>query len=332
MAILERFAAPGNLAEPTDDDARAWSDRVSDILADYTVRHPQFYDPTQADTPHTAQVAQVVWPAFPARLLNQATSQEQRWALVDGDRMEQDEYCEWSVERDDDGKVVRVTFTSEVREHWEHMAERDKERVIDLYREFVDPNVGEADLFDDNRYRPRNDRNNSTVGRLAHLIQGDNNLGAAVDLVARATIPRRDANGDPVTRKQALVVCADLGNPFRNSDPNIAGAVNDAARSGAEIAFADPPGLYLDGIETAGFRTPDGTDAATFWTVERGTPEHTVRARFAVPDELGYKVGDVEFNGRKIRFGAQLADRVRVRVEVIVKPAGHQPQPQPCGA
>jgi hypothetical protein len=331
MAILERFAAPGNLAEPTDADAQAWSDRVSAILASYTGAQPQFYDPTQADTPHTAQVAQVVWPAFPARLLNQATSQEQRWALADGDRMEQDEYCEWSVERDDDGKVVRVTFTSEVPEHWEHMAE-NKDRVVGLYREFVDPNVGETDLFDGDQYLPENDCNNSTVGRLAHLIQHNNNLVAAIDLVARATILRETANGNPVTHKQALVACAGLGDPFRNSDPNIAAAVNDAARSGAEIALADPPGLYLDGIETAGFRTPDGTDAVTFWTIERGTPEHTVRASFAVPEGLGYKVGDIEFNGRNIRFGAQLADRVRVRVGVIVKPAGHQPQPQPCRA
>jgi hypothetical protein len=332
MAILQRFAAPGNLAEPTDVDAQAWSDRVSSILARYTGQHPQFYDPTQADTPHTAQVAQVVWPAFPARLLNQATSQEQRWALADRDRTRQDEYCEWSIERDDDGKVVRVTFTSEVREHWEHMAVRDRDRVIGLYRQFVNPNVGEADLFDGDRYLPQNDRNNSTVGRLAHLIQGDNNLSAAVDLVARATIPRETANGAPVTHKQSLVICARLGDPFRNSDPNIAAAVNDAARSGAEIAFADPPGPYLDSIETAGFRTPDGTDAATFWTVERGTPEHTVRASFAVPNGLGYKVGDIEFNGRRIRFGAQLADRVRVRVGVVVNPAGHQPQPRSCRA
>jgi hypothetical protein len=332
MAILERFAASGNLPEPTDSDAKAWSDGVSAILASFTGAYPQFYDLTQADTPHTAQVAQVVWPAFPARLLNEATSQEQRWALADSDRMKQDEYCEWSVERDDDGKVVRITFTSEVREYWEHMAKRDKNRVIGLYREFVNPNVGEADLFHGDRYLPKNDHNNSTAGRLAHLIQGNNNLLAAVDLVARATILRENANGEPVTHKQALVTCARLGDPFRNSDPNIAAAVNDAARAGAEVALADPPGLYLDGIETAGFRTPDGTDAATFWTIERGTPEHTVRASFAIPEGLDYKVGDIELNGRKIRFGAQLADRVRVRVGVIVKPAGHQPQPRPCGA
>jgi hypothetical protein len=332
MAILERFAAPGNLAEPSDD-AQVWSDRVSGILAPYTSgEYPQFYDPTLVDTPHTAQVAQVVWPAFPARLLRAATSQEQRWALADSSRLHQDEYCEWSIERDDDDKVVSVTFTSEVREYWEHMAARDKDRVIDLYREFVHPNVGEATLFDGDQYRLENDSNNSTVGRLAHLIQPDNTLSAAVNLVARATIPRQNPNGDPVTHKQALVICAELGNPFRNSDPNVAAAVNDAARSGAEIAFADPPGLYLDGIETAGFRTPDGTDAATFWTIERGTPKHTLRASFTVPEGLGYKVGDIEFNGKMIRFGAQLADRVRVRVGVIVKPAGHQPHPRACGA
>lgn len=160
------------------------------------------------------------------------------------------------------------------------MAARDKDRVIDLYREFVHPNVGEATLFDGDQYRLENDSNNSTVGRLAHLIQPDSTLSAAVNL----------------------------------------------------IAFADPPGLYLDGIETAGFRTPDGTDAATFWTIERGTPQHTLRASFTVPEGLGYKVGDIEFNGKMLRVGAELADRVSVRVGVIVKPAGHQPHRQACGA
>ncbi|HMJ35210.1 MAG TPA: hypothetical protein VK501_14965 [Baekduia sp.] len=332
MPPLQRFSTPGNLREPTQADEDAWSKAVKAIIDQFaTDEFPQFYDPTETETPHTATIAHIAWTAFPARLLPEATSEEQRWAQADGSRDEQDEYCEWSVERRDDGAIIRVTFTSEVREYWEHIASRDPDRIVELYRELVDASLTREDLFVDGRYVFDNEHNVLTEGRLAHLVQPNNNLGAAVDLAAKATI-LREKNGGPVTSKQALVQCAQLGNEFRNSDPQIAAAVNDAARSGNEITLGDPPGLYLDGISTAGMVTPDGTDPATFWTVERGDPGHTVRASFSVPEALGYVVGDINLGGRAIRFGAQLADRVSVRLDAVVKPADHQPTPRPCGA
>jgi hypothetical protein len=328
MPILDRFATPGNLPELTEADQLAWSDRVKAIFQQFN-EFPQFYDPTATDTPHTARTARIVWVAFPARLLRGATSERQRWTLADSSRDQHDEYCEWSVERDQDGKITRISFTSEVREYWQHLAARHPDRLVTLYRELVDPSVEPDELFQNGRYVPRNKHNDSTQGRLAHLVQANNTLGAAVDLAAKATVLREDENG-PVTHKQALVRCAQLGNEFRNSDPQIAAAVNDAAASGAEITLADPPGLYIDGLTTTGMSTPDGTDPATFWTIERGDAAHVLRASFMVPADLGYTVGDVLLGGRPIQFGAQLADRVRVRLEAIVKPAGHQPRRVPC--
>jgi hypothetical protein len=76
--------------------------------------------------------------------------------------------------------------------------------------------------------------------------------------------------------------------------------------------------------------TPDGEDPATFWTVERGDPEHLLRARYEVPAERGYTVGDVRIGDRPIRFGAQLADRVQVRLTALAKPGMHQPERRPC--
>lgn len=329
MGTLARFSPPGHIPEPSPEDAQAWSDAVSGIIRRFTDTFPQFYDPTSRDTPHTARTASVEWTAFPARLLRNATSQTQRWETADRDRSEQDEYCEWSVERGPGGGITRVTFTSEVRELWNHIGERDPARLVAMYRELVDDSVEQGDLFFNGAYVSANRHNESTQGRLAHLIQQNNNLAAAVDLAAKATVPRFDANG-PVTHKQALVRCARLGDEFRNSDPQIAAAVNEAAARGADIALADPPGLHLAGVTTVGMTTPDGSDPASFWTVERGQPGHAVRANFAVPEELGYGVSDIELAGRPIEFGAQLADRVRVRLDVLVVPAGRTPNPQPC--
>jgi hypothetical protein len=272
----------------------------------------------------------VVWNAFPATLLRTATSQEQRWRDADSSRRGQDEYCEWSVERNQQGTVTRVTFSTEVPEYFQHLAERDPDRLLETYRELVGPQVQLDELIVGGKYRRDNVHNRSTEGRLAHLIQPSNTLVAAVVLAAQATVLRQASDGEPVTSAQELVRCGGLGEPLRNSDPQIAAAVNDAAATGAEISLQDPLGLYIDGLLTAGMQTPDGADPASFWTVERGGPGHAVRASYSVPPEHGYEVGDITLDGRPIRFGAQLADRVGVRLTALVRPAAHRPRRQPC--
>jgi len=145
---------------------------------------------------------------------------------------------------------------------------------------------------------------------------------------------RVDSDGRRVSDQQILVRCAGLGDEFRNSDPRIAAAVNDAAATGAEITLQDPIGLYLHEIRTTGMVTPeqgpDRTDPSRFWTIERGDAKHAVRASFAVPPQLGFAVGDIQLDGRPIRFGAQLADRVTVRLTALVKAAAHEPQVRGC--
>jgi len=84
----------------------------------------------------------------------------------------QDEYCEWHVTRDPDtGKIRRVTFTCEAPEYWSTLAagypsnpfyysgthsveaKGDPDKLLALYREFVNPEVQMEDLFfQDNRY------------------------------------------------------------------------------------------------------------------------------------------------------------------------------------
>ena len=328
MPKLARFSTPAKLPDANPD---AWNQRVRRLMAPYLDGSlPQFYDPTQKNTPAAATTPMVSWVAFPATLRAQVPSQRERWKLADGDRGFQDEYCEWAVTRNSARKITKVTFTTELPEYFEHLLDTAPAKLLRLYRRLVDPRVELAHLRSaDGSYRRINRWNKGN--RLAHLSSGPNNLFAAIDLVARATVQRIDDDGDPVTNQQQLVVCSGLGEPLRNSDPQIASAVNVAAGQGAEIAFADPPGLHLGRPLTAGMVTPDGADAARFWKIERGNAEHALRARFEVPKQRGYVVGDIEIGGRPIKFGGQVADRVQVWVQVVVKPGSHSPVPRRCG-
>lgn len=331
MPTLTQFDTPGRLTELDGQARAAWSDVVDRMIAVRAAEFAQFYNPRVDDTPAGLIPAEVAWPAFPAQVIREVGPGAARFDVADTSRDRQDEYCEWAVERRDD-KIVRVTFTTEVPEYWEHIAVHDPDLLLELYRDLVDGRVQPADLFKDGKYDPTNTWNTQTQGRPAHLVQSTNNLDAAIQLVADATVLRRRADGTPVTDRQELVACGDLGEPFRNSDPQIAEIVNDAAALGTEITLLDPIGLYLDGLLTAGMQTPDGADAAEFWHRERGEPGHVVRAAFWVPDDRGYTVGDIKVNGRQINRGAQIADKVRVRTHAVVKPGGHQPIRQPCVA
>ncbi|MEX2555168.1 MAG: hypothetical protein WEB06_06005 [Actinomycetota bacterium] len=323
---MTMFSTPGNVP---DNHPAAWSDTVAGFLENVAAAgdFPQFYNPTVVDTPDDAVVARVVWPAFPASL---AGPPSQRLAIADKDRSTQDEYCEWAVEKNEAEKITRVTFTTEVPEYFDHLFRSDPDALLTLYRELVGPQVEPGDLTQDGFYLRENIWNqllDST--RPVHLIQDSNKLIAALVLAAEATI-LRERDGVPVTHPQALVDCAGLGNPLRGSDPQIAAAVNNAAATGAEITLNDPVGLYIDGLITGGMETPDEVDPATFWTVDRGDADRAVRASFEVPEGRGYVVGEVKIDGQPIAFGGQLAVRVRVRIEALVKPGQHQPDRQPC--
>lgn len=297
-------------------------------FAAFAARFEQFYDPTQTETASGTEPTRIAWAAFPARLLRGSTSEDQRWAQADADRDEQDEYCEWTVERDPDGKLDRVTFTTEVGEYYAHLAERDPNVLLDLYHRNVDARVGLDDLLVSGNYNFANVWNRSTSGRPAHLKQENNRLVAAVALVAEATVPR-ETHGFLVTTKQELATCAKLGNQFRNSDPQIAAIVNGAARAGAEVTLEDPVGLYIDELNTTGMEAPDGEDPLAFWTIERGSALHALRASFHVPAERGYKAGDITIAGRPLQFGAQLADRVTVRINGRFAPPPARTQTAP---
>lgn len=52
---------------------------------------------------------------------------------------QQDEYCEWYVDRDDMQGITRISFTAEGPEYWRRMAALDFDGVVDLYQKHVNP-------------------------------------------------------------------------------------------------------------------------------------------------------------------------------------------------
>lgn len=324
------FSAPAHLDEMSEHSMAAWDERLRGFFEVEGRDFPNFYTPLDVaaqQTPH-----RVTWPAAPGRLLSTRMSEEQRWASADSDRTEQDEYCEWSVLRDHDGKIARVTFTTEVPDYFDVLLGSDESLLLELYGQMSGEIVALDALrkHDGNVFVRDSEFNNRTDGPIVHLTQASNNLRAAIILAAQATT-LREVDGALLTHPQTLVLCGNLGDERRHSDPQIGAAVNALVARGEDVSLSNPLGLYIDEIVTSGFETPDGTDAQRFWTVERGSADHVLRAAFEVPSDFGYKVGDIKIVGRTIEFGAQLADRVHVRIEALSKNSTRsRPDPVPC--
>jgi hypothetical protein len=323
MTRLEAFSAPGHLNELSADGLRRW-DRLLKTMFDTAAAGPvedptdspraQFYNPTAQDTAADAATASISWTAFPREVAVVSATDEQRWELADSKRDKQDEYCEWGVVRDASGKMTRAEFTCEVPEYFETLAADDPKQLLKTYQQLAGPEVRIEDLLgEDGAYNPRNKWNATTDKPPVHLIQENNKLSAAVELAAAASIVRLH-DGTPLTSVQELIACSKYGASQRNSDPHIGAEVNALARQKARITLADPPGLYISDFSPVGWTTPDQTDAKRFWTYTRGEKGRRLRGVYEVPPEAGYAVGDILVGGQPLRFGAQIADLVSVKL------------------
>ncbi|MGH8904085.1 MAG: hypothetical protein ACRDYA_20995 [Egibacteraceae bacterium] len=317
MALTE-FSPPGHLSDFTEAEAAAWSRFLSRAFderkqdGDGSVRE-QFFNPLEVDLEADAAERAVTWSAFPKRIALRFPAGPARWRAADRSRDVQDEYCEWSVERAADGKVKRVSFTCEGPEYWRFLANSSPDTTLALYRSHVSPTVQREDLFAPNgRYIERNRWNNGTTTGAMHLIQPNNTLLAEIELAAAATV-QRQRDGELLTTEQELIDCSRYGDPDRHSDPHIGGEVNALARAGADVTLKDPVGLYIDGLSTAGWSTPDDANPQDFWRITRGVDGFAVRAVYEVMGH-DYLVGDITILGRSIQFGAQIVEHVTMRL------------------
>src|SRR4051794_21161762 len=143
---LTRFDAPGFLDDLKGDQLEQWSDWISEQLTEAKDRtgasdgldnvgpRPQFFNPLTNPPAADAVERDITWSAFPRIVQINSVSDLLRWKRADGSRDRQDEYCEWSVERDPtSNKIRKVTFTSEGPEYWSFLAAVNPDLVLKLY-------------------------------------------------------------------------------------------------------------------------------------------------------------------------------------------------------
>jgi hypothetical protein len=333
----------------------AWSAFVSETFDQAVARvesevgagRSPYYNPTKVDTDAGFISNTIRWKGFPLVIKSKhpgnpkargwravpvlSTAFKEADTLLAGGERAQDEYLEWHVEKNGAGKITRVTFTCEPPEYWEALAQGypdsfegqkipgvvgDQQKVLQLYRQFISPDVQMSDLFSGpgQKYNRLNKWN--TKRGAMHLQQRNNTLGAEIFIGGDATVLRQK-NGQILTDPVELTDCGGFGVSLRASDPHIGSEVNTLARQGFAITLQNPVGLYMEKPDTTGWQTPDGTDPATFWTRLRGTEDATVRAAFEVPASKGYAVGDIKIGGAAIEFGGQIAEHVTVKLTGI---------------
>ena len=377
---LAAFDPPGHLDDfrQIPGQLKQWSDAVSGWfdsnidLIEKSYLHggkSQYFNETKFDPPGPLLDQLIPWSALPGTLRNtygryhalqiadDLVPLSQRidgpGAYMVGPEWEgmfyrpQDEYCEWRVTRDEQGRISAVTFTSEPPEYWQalhgdtildsnnnqsYKFTGDKQLLLELYREYVSPDVRIEDLecaddlvdltdprnpsvvYAKGQYNPYNRWN--TTGGIMHLTHPANTLQAEVNLGAVATVLYK-AYDRPVVDPEALILAAAFGGPNRTSDPTIGATVNQLAATGAYITLRNPVGLAMHHIDLAGFTTPSGEPVSQdFFKVLRGTEAGGLieRAMFAVPAGEGYTVSDISIGGVPITHGAQIAEHIVVNI------------------
>lgn len=273
-----------------------------------------------------------------------------------GPRGWQDEYCEWAVTRDQNGHIVRIDFTCENPEYWNTLWLIDPNVVLSLYQSILDkPQITLDDLclYDANGnkvqdpngnyvYNPLNIWNSGTIsddtkGGAIHLTSTPNTLQTEIGLATQATMMRVTGNSD----LNALICCAQYGQPHRNSDPNIGGTVNRVVSSGFDAMLANPPGLYMQMPDFSQFTTPDGSNPADWYTIKRGSQtligdngqplpgNFILHAVVAPPAGSAYTVSDLKINGENVNWGSQISNTFLMQI-VATAYAAPVPAKLPC--
>lgn len=345
--MINKFQPPANLEDLDSSQLEGWDRFIHDEIEQaakgreetviqgkkYTILNnaprSQFFNPSTTEKLDDYTEKTIAWFGFPKKIKDGSPSDKARWKKADASREVQDEYCEWSVLKNNDGKIIRVSFTCEGPEYWEFLGRTNPEKVVELYKKCISNEVEREDLFDvDGTYNPRNKWNQDTTNGAMHLIQVNNTLGAEIELAAGASVVRAK-EGKTLTEQQELIKCGKYGAAGRNSDPLIGSEVNALSRMGAMVSLKDPVGLYIDLEEfrTDGWVTPDKTNPREFMKIVRGTEEYALRAIFEVPKEKSYVVGDIKINGQEIKYGAMIADFVRIKLTGIAQNFKHTPIP-----
>lgn len=370
-STITEFSAPGKINELTPANRSIWSREFisqwmnDEIEGNHPGRTPltQFFNGTVQPYEVGQAGVNIVWNGFPNRIAMQfGNNDERRWKAADSSRDVQDEYLEWSIIRDNEKRIISLTFTCEGPEYWQFLGSVQRDTLVSNIYELNSPlldRVNKRQFFsvdpnDPNNeqkwiYNPNNKFNSSTTtGTITHLVQDANTLGAEIDIAAQATVLRKSrSTGKPVTESDQLIRCSRYGDPDRNSDPRIGFKINQLALTGASVSIADPVGLYMHEFDTSNFKldpTGDGESLQDIpegtFTFQRGdiTKQQGLRLKIQVPPGIKndegrqLTVSDI-FDTKEekhIAYGAQFADYITMGVHGVAITGGRPAPAEPC--
>lgn len=314
-----------------------------------------------------SQLQTGIWNMIPAKRCPNLTWTESldTWKAYDpyGPRGWLDEYCEWAVTRNSEGKILKVSFTCENPEYWYTLWQVSPQEVLNLYQSLVHPNVTLDDLVLHDQtgnvvtdpvsgnpaYNPLNKWNRGTIatdsyGGAVHLTSPPNTIGAEIMLASQSTL-LRDLPPEKYNM-QNLICTGQFGRPYRNSDPHIGFQANQVVKNlNVMVTLSNPVGLYLQTPDFSSYKTPDGTPASEFYTVVRGRTaqeagtsyDQILHAVFEVPADKGYTVSDILIGSAvqgssqvpvPILFAGQIAQTMKVCLSAtaVTPPTGSTPQ------
>lgn len=257
-------------------------------------------------------------------------------------RDRQDEYLEWVVRRNSDGKIRQAIFVAEGYDYYSALFDHDEQRVVEMYREFTSVSSITADglraakgikryflngnyqvVAEPGKFNPRNAYNIDPG--IVHLSHRANSLGAEVNLAGVSGIARKTVGGSTIAtgNPELLLCCSQGGNPNRNSDPLIGEQAYAQVLAQKHYTLANPVGLYIAGVETERLTFETGEPVPReWWRVVRGEElwdpkkSRVLRLELEVPSSEGIVLGDLQVDGNPIKYGGQLARLLSVHLFV----------------
>lgn len=316
MPLITQFDTPASIKDFDDNSEfyKQWHNFIKGSIRKETAgpKGGHFYNPAEVDVDIVAQKA-IGWMGLPRRVLLPAL-RDNKWEayrIADNanrqDRgHEQDEYFEWYVHKSDDA-ITKVTFITELHDYYEQMWKFDRQKVVELYKCFVDDSVKEDDLKDANGNYDILNRWNTTDG-IMHYTQSINTLGDAIGLAENMRMVPTDAANNyqatPAYGKQTTSV-----------DPRVDYDVHMLLRNNLYVSLQEPIGIYILGWDNSGLTLPDGSPAPIeWWQPKRSCNGKVVRLEYSVPEALGFHVSDLAIGGHKIQYGAQLVEHITVGI------------------
>jgi hypothetical protein len=349
------YDAPGRADDLPAELRDAWNDEIAKAFAKQDAPSTRFFaiDAGELDDPET--ITNISWPGDPLEPTKCAEVRGQVRELSDwsfeGRHALQNEYCEYAILHGEDAsgtpRPKRVQITTELREYWLCIAVRDPERLREMASTTLGREVEFDDLYGgdptgmspDEReaafatevaggageqhlasagvpLQPAGALNRDNALFMTHRINGVDDLIYIVVFGARRFAVRtpdgfRNATADEIFTEADVRELA-----CRHADPTAAMGAYGAVRAPKRIAFANPLGMYMRGLNED-LLTIGGQPLPAEWIRwGRGEPGMRQRLELGPGDDDDAFLDDIVFSGgagdEPLTGGHQLVTQIEV--------------------